>query len=82
MSVPTLDGQDHQLQIASEFGSQTQIAALFAVLTYRTAELQSPIARFESQFKSQRYWGHECAFLIASDSSFGSRDFAHLKSLS
>ena len=34
-----LDGQDRHSPIASDFGSQTQIAALFAILTYRTVEL-------------------------------------------
>ena len=31
----SLDGQNRQSPIASDFGSQTQIAALFAVLLYR-----------------------------------------------
>ena len=36
-----LDGQDRQPPpIASDFGSQTQIAALFAILTYQTVELR------------------------------------------
>ena len=31
----TLDGQNRQSPIASDFGSRTQIAALFAVLLYQ-----------------------------------------------
>ena len=32
--IPGLDGQNRQSPIASDFGSRTQIAALFAVLLY------------------------------------------------
>ena len=35
-----LEGQDRQSPIASDFGSQAQIAALSANLTYRTVELR------------------------------------------
>ena len=38
--------------IASDFGSRTQIAALFAVLLYRNVSNESPIARFESQLQT------------------------------
>ena len=47
----SLDGQNRQSPIASDFGSRTQIAALFAILLYRSVENESPIARFESQFQ-------------------------------
>ena len=33
--IGNLDGQNRQSPIASDFGSRTQIAALFAVLLYR-----------------------------------------------
>ena len=49
-----LDGQNRQSPIASDFGSRTQIAALFAVLLYRNVYNESPIARFESQFQIAR----------------------------
>ena len=42
-----LDGQNRQSPIASDFGSRTQIAGLFAVLLYRSVSNESPIARFE-----------------------------------
>ena len=34
--TPALDGQNRQSPIASDFGSRTQIAALFAILLYRS----------------------------------------------
>ena len=49
-----LDGQNRQSPIASDFGSRTQIATLFAVLLYPNVENKSPIARFESQFRIAR----------------------------
>ena len=49
-----LDGQNRQSPIASDFGSRTQIAALFAILLYRSVYNESPIARFESQFQIGR----------------------------
>ena len=49
-----LDGQNRQSPIASDFGSQTQIAALFAILLHPNVENKSPIARFESQFRIAR----------------------------
>ena len=42
---------NRQSPIASDFGSRTQIAALFAILLYRSVEKESPIACFESQFQ-------------------------------
>ena len=39
-SGPDLEEHNRQSPIASDFGLQTQIAAFFAVLTYRTVELR------------------------------------------
>ena len=50
-SCRLLDGQNRQSPIASDFGSRTQIAALFAILLYWDVSNESPIARFESQFR-------------------------------
>ena len=50
-SPPPLDGKNRQSPIACDFGSRTQIAALFAILLYPNVYNESPIARFESQFQ-------------------------------
>ena len=61
-SHSNLDGQDHQSPIASDFGMQTQIATLFAILMYRTVELRiAKQARLESQLQLQGYLGPQSA---------------------
>ena len=50
-SICALDGPHRQSPIASDFGSRTQIAALFAVLLHQSVSIESPIARFASQLQ-------------------------------
>ena len=58
--VLALDGQDRQSPIARDLGSQTQIAALFAILTYRTVELRISNRAFRIAIQIARvFGGHE-----------------------